>query len=141
MASKRLTINLRLVNLNKKKRIPLNNLKKKVLPLLRNLDLSKRHGDLNIIFVDNKYIKQLNKKYKKRNYPTDVLCFDIGDLGADIFISTDMALTNSKKFETSFFYETTLYVVHGLLHLAGYKDSTPMERRVMERAQEKMLEE
>ena len=122
MAPKKAIINLRLVNLNKKRRIPLSNLKKKVWPLLRNLDLSKRHGDLNIIFVDNKYIKQLNKKYKKRNYPTDVLCFDVGDLGADIFISTDTASTNAKKFKTSFFYETTLYIIHGLLHLAGYKD-------------------
>lgn len=84
--------------------------------------LSKR--DLELIFVDNKTIKGINKKFRGKNYPTDVLSFPLEDtpyspLGS-IMISVDEALKASKEFKHSFDDEVLLLFIHGFLHIVGF---------------------
>jgi probable rRNA maturation factor len=84
--------------------------------------------------VDDRMIRRLNRKYHSRDRSTDVLAFDLGDgrrMIADIFISTDTAISNAKVFKTTPLYENHLYLVHGLLHILGYRDHTPAQRKVM----------
>lgn len=102
--------------------------------------------ELEFVFLDNKRIRELNKKYKRSNRPTDVLSFGMkrDEFGlpfyGEIIISLDRALENSKIFGTEFNSEVTLYIIHGILHLFGYDDETVSEKRRMSGRQLQILE-
>ncbi|HID93132.1 MAG TPA: rRNA maturation RNase YbeY, partial [bacterium (Candidatus Stahlbacteria)] len=86
-------------------------------------------------FVDDTYIKDLNKKYKKREYPTDVLCFEVATefpkktLLGDIYISVDRAKEQAQKIGEDLDRELARLLIHGILHLLGYnhKDMSTKE--------------
>ncbi len=124
--------------IGKKRRINTKAIKKIAACVLKRLSVKKRN--LNIIFVRDKYIKGLNKIYRHKNLPTDVLCFCMPE-ETDIFISSDRALYNSKRFRTTFLNELYLYVIHGILHMKGFRDDTAGHRQRMERTQEEILKE
>ena len=106
----------------------------------RILKIIRREGTaLEIIFLSDRAIKPVNKKYKRRNRATDVLSFDLGPCG-QILISSDMALRNSRAFNTSFEKELVLYVIHGILHLFGYDDENPKVKARMFGKQSSILE-
>lgn len=107
---------------------------KKILKILR----EKRYAELEVIFLSDAAIGVLNKKFKYRDRPTDVLSFDLGSLG-EVVISSDTALKNSRIFRTSFETELTLYIIHGILHLAGYEDGTATEKRRMSKKEDDIL--
>lgn len=81
-------------------------------------------------------MRALNRQYHRTDLPTDVLAFDYGDRRADIIISLDTARRNSRLYKTKFKDEVLLYVIHGILHLAGYSDLKLKERERMFRKQE-----
>jgi probable rRNA maturation factor len=93
---------------------------------------------LDIVFLSDKAIRPINKKYKHSNRATDVLSFDLGSCG-QILISSDAALKNSRIFKTSFEKEIILYVVHSILHLFGYDDETRLEKKRMEALENNIL--
>jgi len=80
--------------------------------------------DIELLIVDNNTIKQLNKEYRGKDKPTDVLSFPLQDLEfmplGSIVISSDFAKDASLKFNHSLKEEITLLFIHGLLHLLGY---------------------
>ncbi|MGA2774724.1 MAG: rRNA maturation RNase YbeY [Candidatus Omnitrophota bacterium] len=86
--------------------------------------------DITVSFVNDKLIRELNRKFLKVNHPTDVLAFDLSraqgkkHLVADLVISTDTAEHNGKIYKTSTQYELELYAIHAALHLLGYDDRT-----------------
>ena len=105
----------------------------------------KSSEDINCIFTGNKHIKRLNRKYRGRNAPTDVLTFSFIEgegskyrkgMFGDIYISIEMAQDNAKKYGHSFDEEIKLLFVHGMLHLLGYDDESESDREVM-RSKEK----
>lgn len=76
---------------------------------------------INIIFVDDKYIKKLNKRYLGRNRPTDVLAFPINeDIWAEIYISKDRARIQAQELNISTKQEICNLIRHGILHLLGF---------------------
>jgi probable rRNA maturation factor len=83
--------------------------------------------ELDVTIVDDTYIKNLNKKYKKREYPTDVLCFEIVTefpkkvLLGDIYISIDRAKEQAEEIGDDLNRELARLLIHGILHLLGYK--------------------
>jgi probable rRNA maturation factor len=97
----------------------------------------------NFIFVDNKEISRLNRKYLKRNRITDVIAFPLRDkkgpptdnIDGEIVISVEVAHRQSQLRKVSLNYELLLYCIHGLLHLIGYDDQTKTKYRVMEQKQ------
>ncbi|MGE5307596.1 MAG: rRNA maturation RNase YbeY [Deltaproteobacteria bacterium] len=93
-----------------------------------------RRGEAAVRFVSDPAIRLLNRRFHGRDCPTDVLAFDLGDgpeLLADIIVSVDTARVNAAVFHTTPLSECYLYVIHGTLHLAGYRDSTPRQRARM----------
>jgi probable rRNA maturation factor len=66
---------------------------------------------------------------------TDVLTFQHGE----IVISAETAATHAQMFHTSVAAEIQLYLLHGLLHLAGFDDATPSKRRQMHQLQQKLM--
>ena len=103
---------------------------------------------LSVYIVDDFEIRSLNYKYRSVDRPTDVLAFSMsegsslkgseGILG-DVVISVETALRQAKLLDRSLNEEMNLYLVHGILHLAGYDDACSRGRKEMERLQEKIL--
>ncbi len=125
-------------NFNKKHRINEKFVKKIVVTILKLLKKSSS-TKLEVVFLNDRAIKHLNKRYKSADRATDVLSFDLGSCG-QILISSDMALKNSRVFNTPFEKELVLYVIHGILHLFGYDDENPKARSKMFRKQDSILE-
>ncbi len=96
--------------------------------------------DFSIIFVKNKEIKSLNKKYRNINKVTDVLSFENDEnyLG-DIFISLNKAFKQAKELKHSKEREIAFLAVHGYLHLLGYDHQTKEDEEKMIKKQEEIL--
>jgi len=103
----------------------------------------KKLGEITVCFVNDSQIKELNLLYLARNNPTDVISFNNSasskELMADIAISTDTACRNARIFKTTPAYELYLYVVHGVLHILGYDDSTAKQKKIMREKEQFLL--
>lgn len=97
--------------------------------------------DLSLTICDDRFIKNLNKKYRKKNKPTDVLSFPLFDkkLLGDIIISLDTAKKNCDYFGTTIFEELSFLLVHGLCHLLGHDHHKKAEEVKMKRLEKKVL--
>jgi len=106
-------------------------------------DLDFSVSNLEINFISEKSILDINKTYLKHHYTTDIITFNYSDvekkIDGEIFISMDDALSNSKKFKVSFSEELTRLVIHGILHLLGYDDRTITDKKIMKRLENKLL--
>lgn len=101
--------------------------------------LFKEQWTVGIVFLSNKEIGKLNKKYLKSNRPTDVIAFNYSQNNCDLAISLEMAKENAEIYKTPFKKELMLYVIHGLLHVFGYNDDTLKNKKRMFKKQEEML--
>jgi len=101
-----------------------------------------RQKEINIILVDNDYIQDLNKKYRQKDYPTDVLTFEDGtdDYLGDVFVSVDKCDEQRIRFDHSFDRELGFLVCHGLLHTLGYDHQTEEDEMIMNQLQDEILE-
>lgn len=104
------------------------------------------HQELHVHFVTTETICSLHKDYFDDPTPTDCISFpmDEGDIEAfpilgEIFICPETAARYTEKHGGEFKDEITLYLVHGLLHLIGFDDLTPNEKRKMRREEKKFL--
>lgn len=87
----------------------------------------KKVGDIAVIFCSDKYLLDINIKYLKHNYYTDIITFDYCEgnrLSGDLFISVDSVRENANEYGSSFEDELNRVIVHGVLHLMGYDDHT-----------------
>ena len=132
-------IRLTVSNISRCRFLNVKKLRKAVVSILRKFDV--HDGELSIVFATDSEIRPLNKKYRHKDRPTDVLSFSLGDenvLG-DIVISVDRAKAQAKIFGTSFKDEMKLYIIHGVLHLLGYDDETPAARKKMRQKEQELL--
>lgn len=100
---------------------------------------------VSVIFVDDEYIKGLNKKFLGKNRATDVLAFDLSDSfdkggEGEVYISLETAWRQAEEYDVTFESEVKRLVVHGLLHLFGYKDDTAERRARMKGIEDRALE-
>lgn len=98
--------------------------------------------NISIIFTSNDYLLSINQEYLNHNYFTDVITFDYNEeklISGDIFVSVEQVKINSEEFKNSFEIELSRVVIHGVLHLLGYNDSSPEEVKTMRREEEKAL--
>lgn len=99
-------------------------------------------GQINIVFTTDSHVLQLNKEYLSRDYLTDILAFEYSDsqtIAGDLFISVDRVKENSDSFNVSFKHELKRVMVHGILHLIGYKDGTEKEKSLMTKMEDQYL--
>lgn len=100
-------------------------------------------GTLNIIFTNDDLLVQLNKEYLKHFSLTDIITFDLSDSGGivegDIYISIERAKENARAYREPFQREVHRLIIHGVLHLLGYKDKTKAERDEMRAREEYYL--
>ena len=91
-------------------------------------------GNVCYIFCNDEYLKNINIKFLQHNYYTDVITFDYCEenfASGDIFISTERVKDNSIIFGSNIQEELLRVMVHGLLHLMGFKDSDDREKLEM----------
>ena len=130
-------------NLQKIVKINRSCLKNLVKKICNFLNLNK--GYLSLVFADNEVVKELNRRYLKKNNPTDVLAFDLTDnfqpqeLSAEVIISVEKAEENSKIFSTDLREELLLYIIHGLLHLSGFEDKTSLQKKEMRKKEKEII--
>ena len=91
-------------------------------------------GELNYIFCSDAYLLDINQKYLGHDTLTDIVTFDNSEdpkmIEGDIFISIERVRENAIKFDTKD-SELKRVMVHGLLHLAGYKDKNKAQKELM----------
>jgi rRNA maturation RNase YbeY len=91
-------------------------------------------GVINYIFCSDEFLVKVNIEFLKRDYFTDVISFDYtenGVVSGDIMISLDRVTENASTMGVSYLEELQRIMVHGLLHLIGYDDSTEESKAVM----------
>jgi probable rRNA maturation factor len=87
---------------------------------------------INFIFCSDEYLLKTNQEYLNHVTYTDIITFDnsesTGVVEGDIFISVDRVRENAQKFGQSFDEEMHRVLVHGVLHLMGYKDKSSKQK-------------
>jgi probable rRNA maturation factor len=81
--------------------------------------LAEVQGEVDILIATNKRLRELNRRFRRKDKPTDVLSFPRPS-GGDIAISAQIARDNAQRFGHSLASELKILVLHGMLHLAGY---------------------
>ncbi len=88
-----------------------------------------RDYDLNIYFVGVKLMKSVNKKYRGKNYVTDILSFPyLHDNFGEIYICLDKVAQKSKSFNTDAENYLNYLFVHGMIHLIGHDHGDRMDK-------------
>jgi probable rRNA maturation factor len=80
-------------------------------------------GEVAVLITSSRQIQGLNRRFRRKNKPTDVLSFPRED-GGDIAISAEIAQSNAQRFRHSTATEIKVLILHGMLHLAGYDHET-----------------
>lgn len=91
-------------------------------------------GELQFVFCSDDYLLEMNHKYLGHDYYTDILTFENDledDVSGDIFISIDRIRDNAKTYCVPFEEELARVMIHGVLHLIGFGDSTEKEKDIM----------
>jgi len=99
-------------------------------------------GEISYIFCDDSHLLEMNVKYLKHDTLTDIITFDYTEgqvVSGDIFISIERVKENAKIYSKSFTDELNRVMVHGVLHLCGYKDKTPKDEALMRKKEDEYL--
>ncbi len=100
-------------------------------------------GQINIIFTSDEDLRRINIEYLEHDYYTDIISFDYSEakvLSGDIYISIERVEENAKKYSVEKENELLRVIIHGILHLIGYKDSNDSEKNKMRIMEEKSLQ-
>ncbi len=103
----------------------------------------KKIQELNYVFCSDAYLLEMNQEYLNHDTLTDIITFDQSEnakiVEGDIYISYERVVENGRKLQTE---ETEIYrvIVHGLLHLLGYKDKNNAEQQIMRSKEDEYLQ-
>jgi probable rRNA maturation factor len=140
-------MNIRITNTLRKRRLPKAVLGKKLGKLLQSLGLP--DAELSVLFIGDRAMRTLNRTWRKKDRPTDVLSFPLQngqfahiqpDMLGDIVISVPVAARQAEAAGHTLIIEIERLLVHGLLHLVGYDhEQGDREARRMERKERQLL--
>ena len=94
----------------------------------------KELGEINFIYCSDERLLDINKQYLEHDYYTDIITFDNSAwpiVAGDLYISIDRVVDNAGKFKVAAATELHRVMVHGVLHLLGYKDKTKKDTETM----------
>jgi len=112
------------------------------------LDTTKSEGfkkitELNFTFCSDAYLLEINKQYLQHDTFTDIVTFDSSEdddiIAGDIFISIDRIQENASKFKVAERDELHRVIIHGVLHLCGYPDKKPEDKKLMTSKEDEYL--
>ena len=91
-------------------------------------------GDITIVFCDDNYLHKINLEFLDHDTYTDIITFDYSvgnEVVSEMYISVDRVSENAKKYKQTFENEIHRVMVHGVLHLCGYKDKLAEDKQIM----------
>lgn len=101
-------------------------------------------GDLNIIFCSDDFLLDINKKFLKHDYYTDIITFNLctkNKISGELYISIDTVNANSVEYNQRFIDELNRVIIHGVLHLIGLDDHTEEDIVKMRKAEDDALQQ
>ena len=114
---------------------PNNYIKKKLNKLSKISPFGKKKQEFSILLTNNKKMKRLNFKFRKKNKPTDVLSFPFFNIEKKSFYIGDIAISfeilNKRSKNSNFFYELDKIWIHGYCHLIGYDHKKVKDFKMM----------
>ena len=102
----------------------------------------KKEGDLNFVFTSDEKLHEMNVEYLGHDTLTDIITFDQTEglkVSGDIVISRERVAENAVTYRISFDDELHRVMIHGVLHLCGYKDKTEEEKKQMRTREDEAL--
>src|SRR5437762_5967274 len=99
---------------------------------------------LDYVFCTDQRLLQINRAHLGHDYYTDVVTFDLsakpGPIHAEIYISVDRTKDNARLFNVSQSQELRRVILHGALHLCGYRDKSKSDQRLMRKKEDTYLQ-
>jgi probable rRNA maturation factor len=128
-----------IANLQRRLRLPRRRIERLVGRILR--AEGRPRARVSLAVVGNGAIRRLNRRHLGHDTATDVLAFPLGEPGCfgEVVVSADVAAAEARRRGIPPEEELLRYVAHGLLHLLGYRDQAPAQRRRMWERQERYL--
>lgn len=105
--------------------------------VLHDFILGKKY-ELSVAFVDPKTIQKINKKYRKKNKPTNVISVNLDEKNGEIILCPQIIKKETEIFKENFQNLTIILVIHAMLHLKGYEHGSKMNNIEL-RLQKKFL--
>lgn len=100
-------------------------------------------SELTYVFCSDAYLLSINKEFLKHNTLTDIITFRLSEKGepieAEIYISVERVAENAVRFQVGNDQELHRVIIHGVLHLFGFKDKKPSEKTLMRKTEEACL--
>jgi probable rRNA maturation factor len=99
--------------------------------------------DVEVALVSDRHLASLHGRFLGDPAPTDVISFDLGEDGGpagEIYVSVDRARAVARERGDPIERELALYLVHGALHLCGFDDGSPRQRKRMRAAESSVLD-
>lgn len=100
-------------------------------------------GDIAFVFCSDDSILDINTKYLNHKHSTDVITFGYNEnaiINGDVFIGVETVKINANKYKVDFIDELKRVLVHSILHLLGYNDSTAKEKIIMKSKEDYYLD-
>ncbi|MBI1770043.1 MAG: rRNA maturation RNase YbeY [Bacteroidetes bacterium] len=99
-------------------------------------------GEINYVFCSDQYLLKLNQQYLNHKTLTDIITFDYSEgktVSGEIYMSIERVTENSAKFGCEFEDELHRVMIHGALHLCGYKDKSSSDKTLMRKKEDAYL--
>jgi probable rRNA maturation factor len=111
-------------------------------------DLFRKEGrqlaDLSIVFCSDDYLLELNRRFLQHDYYTDILTFSMSERGApvegELYISVDRVRDYARALGVPAVHELRRVIIHGALHLCGYKDKLKKDQTVIRQKEDRYLQ-
>lgn len=99
--------------------------------------------EVSYIFCSDEYLLNINREYLLHDTYTDIITFDHSgkekEIYGDIFISLERVKENARQLSVTLREEILRVMVHGILHLCGYKDKKQAEKQLMQKKEDEYL--
>jgi probable rRNA maturation factor len=105
-----------------------------IIDLILQEETKKQKGAICIVFCNDKQLLKINQEYLQHDFFTDIITFDYSEentISGDLTISLERVKENAIRFKTTYFVELLRVIIHGVLHLCGYKDKRSLEKILM----------
>ncbi len=139
MSSRNNKIQVQVFNESNQKPVP----RTKIQEVVRRVFASEgiKEAEINVIIVTDEKIHELNLEFLQHDYTTDVITFPLSEnpLEGEVYISADTARNQAVEFGVTLTEEILRLAAHGALHLAGYNDTTPEEKKIMSTLETKYM--
>ncbi len=105
-----------------------------------------QEGQVTLIFGSDELLSDLKKKFFNKDQFTDVIAFRLNDyeendVEGEIYISLPRAKENAQKFNEPLNKELSRLIIHGSLHLLGFKDESEAEKKIMTKKENHYLDQ